>query len=121
MKKNCEKRAVPPRNGLRPAEAIKTMRTRTIVVLILVGILLSQLVVSLARNFFVADEVVAAQKFTPETVESVPESFLKGGDQRLQALVELNKTMRENGRKLDRIAEKLDEMNKNLKGLAKER
>ena len=87
------------------------MRPRTVIALILIGALLSQFAVSLATNVLVDSEVIAAQKFTPETVESVPESFLKGGDCSLQVLMELNKSTRENGRKLDRIAEELEELN----------
>ena len=96
-------------------------RKWTIIVLIVVGVFSSQLIIALWSDFAFSNKAIAAQKFTPETVESVPESFLKGGDRTVQALAELNKTMRENGRKLDKIAEKLDELNANLKSVAKER
>lgn len=93
------------------------MRIRTATVFILMGVLLSQLAFALANNYLADNEAVAAQEFTRETVKSVPESFVDGGNRSLRALEELNKTMLKNGRKLDNIAEELDQINTNLKRL----
>lgn len=87
------------------------IRSQKIVVAVATGVFLCELVAVVVLSPYFGSEADAAQKFTPETVKSVPKSFLKGGDRTLTALTEINATLRENGRKLDKIAEKLDELN----------
>jgi len=84
------------------------------------GLLLLKLAVAVGWVMYTYNEADAAQRFTPETVRSVPDSFLKGGDQTLNAINQLNATMRQNGRKLDAIAAKLDQLNANLTRLHKQ-
>jgi arabinogalactan endo-1,4-beta-galactosidase len=96
------------------------VRSRNIVVAAIAMVVLCNVAAIVATSFHLENRVSAAQKFTPETVKSVPESFLKGGDRSLAVLVEINGTLLENGRKLDKIAEKLDKVNANLTRLLTE-
>jgi len=95
-------------------------RLHKTIVSVAVGLLLLELIVLAGFNVCVSNRADAAQRFTPETVKSVPESFLKGGDRTLKSLAELNTSSRENGRKLDKIADKLDQLNANLTRLLQE-
>ena len=96
------------------------VRSWNIVVAAIAMVVLCNVAAIVATSFHLDNRASAAQTFTPETVKSVPESFLKGGDRNLTALVEINGTLRENGQKLDKIAEKLDKMNANLTRLLRE-
>lgn len=97
-------------------------KKQSIVVAFLAGVFLYELVILAATGFCLSNRPAnAAQRFTPETVKSVPKSFLEGGDRTLTALTEINTTLRENGRKLDMIAEKLDKLNASLERVLKDR
>ena len=97
------------------------VRSRNIVVAAIAAVALFNLVALVATNSYVANRANAAEEFTRDTIKSVPESFLKGGDRTLRSLTEINGTLRENGQKLDRIAEELDKLNANLTSLLKEK
>lgn len=90
------------------------MRSQKIVVAVATAVFLCELVAVVLLSPPFGSEADAAQKFTPATVKSVPESFLKGGDRTLAVLTEISATLRDNGRKLDRIAQELDELNEHL-------
>ena len=96
------------------------VRSRNIIVAAMVAVVLCNLAALVTTSFYLGNRANAAQTFTPETVKSVPESFLKGGDRTVAALTKINATLRDNGQKLDRIAEKLDELNANLTRLLNE-
>ena len=90
------------------------VRSRNIIVAVVAAVVLCNLAAVVTTSFYLGNRANAAQEFTPETVKSVPASFLKGGARTVTALVEITATLRENGQKLDRIAEKLDNLNANL-------
>jgi hypothetical protein len=96
------------------------IRSRNIVVAAIAAILLFNCVALLATNSYVASRANAAERFTPETVKSVPPSFLKGGARTVTALGRINATLRENGQKLDRIAEELEKLNTNMTRVLRE-
>ena len=89
-------------------------RSQKIVVAVATAVFLCELVAVVVLSPSFGSEADAAQTFTPATVKSVPESFLKGGDRTLAVLTEISATLRENGRKLDKIAQELDELNDHL-------
>ncbi len=90
------------------------IRSQKIVLGVATTVFLCELVAVVVLSPSFGNEANAAQQFTPATVKSVPESFLKGGDRSLTGLVEISETLRENGRKLDNIAQELAEINKRL-------
>ena len=90
------------------------IRSQKIVVGVATAVFLCELVAVVLLSPSCGSEADAAQEFTPATVRSVPESFLKGGDRSLAVLIEISETLRDNGRKLERIAQEIDELNKQL-------
>jgi hypothetical protein len=97
------------------------IRSQKIVVGVATAVFLCELVAVVILSPSCGTEADAAQRFTPSTVTSVPESFLKGGDRSLAVLVEISETLRENGRKLDKIAQELEELNKQLSRVQNEK
>ena len=90
------------------------VRSRNIIMAAIAAVVLCNSAALVTTSFYLGNRANAAQTFTPQTVKSVPESFLKGGDGTVTALAQINATLRENGQKLDKIAEKLDNLNANL-------
>jgi hypothetical protein len=74
------------------------VRSRNIVVAAIAAVVLFNLVALVATNSYVANRANAAEEFARETVESVPESFLTGGDRTLTSLTEINGALGETDR-----------------------